>query len=924
MYTDEKILQILQLNREKGAKLLMEKYSPLIRSTCARKLHNQEDINECVNDVFAEFCMNIERYDGDRSNLKNYLCTIAERRAVDKFRKNCRNEKMEQEVLRKYKEDEISKEHLAKRKEQLEDAMEQLPELDKQILEMHYYEGRSYGEIAEELDMKYENVRKRGLRGRKKLLYFILLGILILVITACTTVVMKKHDLLPKWFPFYDWILPDETEEEESKGNGVKDKIQLSVGEEWKKDGKEEENETELQEILKTESENNTESKKYQFVNRYGFVWSEEATYSLSSSSPGFEKDGVRFEMAGAMYSNGKLTVNVRVIPLDGHYFEVQADEYDFSAYLLLENGQKIPLNFGGHNISKENARLEYIYKYQADWTLEDEDQDTIYCTIVVDDTVTFEVELSKLEVQEQTESEKNSFGDIQLELGPAQTDGNIAIVSLTQNQIEEYKISNLIASSYYGLPGKEVQFPYLTDDEGNTYSLMRTSAKDYESEGVISRVFEIYYRKVEAGEYTLHIPYLCLEKEDETESVTINLPSGEDAYLACDEKILFPDGSGFHITGLTRSEYEEEIYNVDKDGNLTIDTTHYWYYEMEYETLSSEAAFDGALQFYNARARGSAQAAGCESGEQNVSLLYKNVNGTGSRLYIGIKSDEINKNRKKIMVKHSLLFCEKAVKKFPAMSRNKDFVRIHEHKGEKNMLKIILCEDDITYRENLRQAISRILFDKEEVSFECFNDGYELVQVLERGEQLWADLIFMDITMPKLDGMKTARILRRNNVDSALIFVTERKDMVFQGYAVHAFAYLLKSMVKEKLEEVVLDYLEERARSKKQYLLMKKHKRIERIPVKAIRYLVSDKRKLKAVMEALYETTEFYMQMSEAEKYLEDAGFVRCHQSYLVNAHHILYWDGINIVLPGNEKIPVSRRYRKKVNQRFEELTEK
>ena len=98
-------------------------------------------------------------------------------------------------------------------------------------------------------------------------------------------------------------------------------------------------------------------------------------------------------------------------------------------------------------------------------------------------------------------------------------------------------------------------------------------------------------------------------------------------------------------------------------------------------------------------------------------------------------------------------------------------------------MLKIIICEDNINDCEELKQTLSHLLFDREEVTFECYEDGSELVEVMERGGHIWADLIFMDITMPRLDGMKTAHILRRNDVDSAIIFITARKDMVFQGY---------------------------------------------------------------------------------------------------------------------------------------------
>lgn len=234
-------------------------------------------------------------------------------------------------------------------------------------------------------------------------------------------------------------------------------------------------------------------------------------------------------------------------------------------------------------------------------------------------------------------------------------------------------------------------------------------------------------------------------------------------------------------------------------------------------------------------------------------------------------------------------------------------------------MLKIIICEDNINDCEELKQTLSHLLFDREEVTFECYEDGSELVEVMERGGHIWADLIFMDITMPRLDGMKTAHILRRNDVDSAIIFITARKDMVFQGYEVQAYAYLIKPVAVEKLEEILRSYLEKRRKVQGQFFLIKRQKRKEFILLNAIKYLMSDKRKIKAVVEYPCESIEFYMKMQEAEEVLKSAGFFRCHQSYLVNMHHVLYWDGNSIVMKGNEKIPVSRKYREEVNRKIE-----
>lgn len=226
-------------------------------------------------------------------------------------------------------------------------------------------------------------------------------------------------------------------------------------------------------------------------------------------------------------------------------------------------------------------------------------------------------------------------------------------------------------------------------------------------------------------------------------------------------------------------------------------------------------------------------------------------------------------------------------------------------------MLRIILCEDDSDYRDLLRKNISHVLFDKVEVHFECYGDGSELIKKLENGEEIIADFIFLDIKMPILDGMNAAKILRRNGIDSNIVFVTSCSKYAFQGYEVRAYDYLLKPVTTERLEELFCRYFREGAQNKKKYLLVNYRSKMERIPLKHVCYFLSDKRKIKAILEEPYDTKEFYMKMSDLEERLKEVGFLRCHQSYLVNTSRIMDWDGAVLVLTGKERIPVSKRYR-------------
>ncbi|MEZ5710007.1 MAG: response regulator transcription factor [Blastomonas sp.] len=81
----------------------------------------------------------------------------------------------------------------------------------------------------------------------------------------------------------------------------------------------------------------------------------------------------------------------------------------------------------------------------------------------------------------------------------------------------------------------------------------------------------------------------------------------------------------------------------------------------------------------------------------------------------------------------------------------------------------------------------------------------------LRLAEQLRPELVFLDINMPRLDGMGVARALGRMGQSPAIIFVT-----AYQGFAVEAFDlaaidYLLKPVAGDRLARAVARVLERR-----------------------------------------------------------------------------------------------------------------
>lgn len=115
-------------------------------------------------------------------------------------------------------------------------------------------------------------------------------------------------------------------------------------------------------------------------------------------------------------------------------------------------------------------------------------------------------------------------------------------------------------------------------------------------------------------------------------------------------------------------------------------------------------------------------------------------------------------------------------------------------------MLSIAVCDDEVIACCNLERKIKEILDDKKvPCIIRQFSSGQELLQSVEN-----FDIIFLDIIMCGLDGMKTAQMFRKRAFDKILIFVSSSREYVFDAYDVEAFYYLLKPFDDRKLERVL------------------------------------------------------------------------------------------------------------------------
>lgn len=227
-------------------------------------------------------------------------------------------------------------------------------------------------------------------------------------------------------------------------------------------------------------------------------------------------------------------------------------------------------------------------------------------------------------------------------------------------------------------------------------------------------------------------------------------------------------------------------------------------------------------------------------------------------------------------------------------------------------MVKIGICDDEPEMRKPLRQILEQVL-QLQGVEY--------LISESESGEELTAgiscldiDILFLDIEMRSLDGIETAKLLRKKGMKGIIIFVTAYPDFVFQGYEVHAFHYILKPYRKEKIEEVLRQALHELDLSKERYFVIEQKARVIRIPLSQTIAFKSDRRKVEALLEEDF--VAFYGRIDEVCRELPSC-FIRIHNRYIVNLNYVTTLERDRCIL-GSRSFPVSRAFRQELETAF------
>lgn len=231
--------------------------------------------------------------------------------------------------------------------------------------------------------------------------------------------------------------------------------------------------------------------------------------------------------------------------------------------------------------------------------------------------------------------------------------------------------------------------------------------------------------------------------------------------------------------------------------------------------------------------------------------------------------------------------------------------------------MNIAVCDDSANETKLICRFLQRHLEKNGFIgNISTFENGEELLEKFTPGS---FDIIFLDIYMASINGVETAKLLRKSDPNFALVFITQSRDHAMDAFSVRACAYVSKPIVFEEIQA---------AFAQCQYIFLKNARFIEvvslrqkvRIPLIKIIYI-----------ETRGHTTLFHTQdedigttnpmtMSKLKFTLGDS-FLLCHRSYMVNMNHVKALLKEDFKMSDGSIVPIRQRGRAQVFSEYGEF---
>ena len=234
-------------------------------------------------------------------------------------------------------------------------------------------------------------------------------------------------------------------------------------------------------------------------------------------------------------------------------------------------------------------------------------------------------------------------------------------------------------------------------------------------------------------------------------------------------------------------------------------------------------------------------------------------------------------------------------------------------------VIEIAVCDDE----RYLLRELETCLYELGKsagilVDVECYEDGKDLVKVVNEGKRY--DIIYLDVRMRHMDGLEAAYKIREIDRTVQMVYVTSHDRCMKETFRVAPIGFITKPIEKKEFEETFY-YALRLVEEQDAYYRFRYMKSDYKVAIRDILYFESKLRVAEIVLQdgCLKE----YRALNDIEKSLvQSTGrFLRIHKSYLVNYQHVIRLGYEEIEMPKGITLPLSRTYKKAVEEKLRQF---
>ena len=228
-------------------------------------------------------------------------------------------------------------------------------------------------------------------------------------------------------------------------------------------------------------------------------------------------------------------------------------------------------------------------------------------------------------------------------------------------------------------------------------------------------------------------------------------------------------------------------------------------------------------------------------------------------------------------------------------------------------LIHIAICDDEKDFAAYLNGLLNQYAAETgKEIKVTTYYDGMELIEKYDTT----IDLIFLDIQMRLVDGLRAAERVRQMNEKVGIIFLTTLTQYGLEGYKYQAANYIIKPIKYIRLKAEMDSWVKKHRKEDSPAMVISNDTGRYKVFLKSLRYVETFNRNL--LLHTEQENIICYKSMKEMEQALQGKGFIRCHTSYIVNLFYVKGVNKLELELITGEIIPISQPKRKEFMERL------